>query len=161
MSILMCPLTVPEGVDVVTPAGTISQILLLHVEQQSEHVHKTHKDEVFLRVGDESRKLRFEERLQLEYDRGTRVYETQEIPDCTRMNVTKESTIEGPLPRAIARATEVIGAQLRSFRALNPDTGTFDVISMNPSTKRPSSRSNWPRGTGYGCDGARHRGDGR
>ena len=41
----------------------------------SEQVHATHRDEVFLRVGDEDRRLDFEQRIQLRYDRGDTTFE--------------------------------------------------------------------------------------
>ena len=40
-----------------------------------ERVHATTKDEVFLRVGDSNRKLNFEQRLELQYDRGDTTFE--------------------------------------------------------------------------------------
>ena len=49
--------------------------LFLIVVPPSEQVHATHRDEVFLRVGDEDRRLDFEQRLQLRYDRGDTTFE--------------------------------------------------------------------------------------
>lgn len=197
----------PEYINVPLANWQMGKILLLHVEQ-SETVHKTVKDEVFLRIGDESRKLKFEERLQLEYDRGLREYETTPIPHCTvedldyelmnqwaqklrfdgdplrllvarglatgdneslrlsvagillfaklpttflpsarvrfiryegvkaetgpRMNVTKEITIEGPLPRMITEAISAIKSQLREFSGLDPATGIFESVPEYP-----------------------------
>ncbi|SFQ98538.1 ATP-binding protein [Desulfoscipio geothermicus] len=71
-----------EFVDVIKENGEKDQLLLIHVEQ-SERVHKNRRDEVFLRVGDETRKLSHEERLQLEYDKGEREFEIVEISECT------------------------------------------------------------------------------
>lgn len=40
-------------------------------------------DEVYLCVGDKSKLLRFEERLQLTYDKGKRYFEDKLVPDAT------------------------------------------------------------------------------
>ena len=58
--------------------GEIDHVLLMHV-QQSQKVHANQKDEVFYRVGDKSKKLTFDERLQLLYDKGEMVYENKAI----------------------------------------------------------------------------------
>ena len=42
-------------------------------------VHANQADEVFMRVGDKSRKLTFEERMQLMYDKGERFFEDKQI----------------------------------------------------------------------------------
>ena len=54
--------------------GNDNHILIIHVPA-SPRLHANQADEVFWRVGDKSRKLPFEERLQLMYDKGERNYE--------------------------------------------------------------------------------------
>ena len=54
--------------------GNANHILIIHVPA-SIHLHTNQADEAFWRVGDKSRKLTFEERLQLMYDKGERYYE--------------------------------------------------------------------------------------
>lgn len=51
-------------------AGTGDALLLFRVHP-GEHVHETTKGDVYLRVGDESRKLGYALRRELEYDRGS------------------------------------------------------------------------------------------
>ena len=58
--------------------GTPDHILLMNV-QQSQKVHANQKDEAFYRVGDKSKKLTFDERLQLLYDKGEMVYENKSV----------------------------------------------------------------------------------
>ncbi|MCQ2287353.1 MAG: ATP-binding protein, partial [Bacteroidales bacterium] len=58
--------------------GESDHILLMNV-QQSQKVHANQKDEVFYRVGDKSKKLTFDERLQLLYDKGEMVYENKAV----------------------------------------------------------------------------------
>ncbi|MGM9738937.1 MAG: RNA-binding domain-containing protein, partial [Candidatus Cryptobacteroides sp.] len=62
--------------------GHDNHILLFHVPA-SPRLHANQADEVFWRVGDKSRKLSFEERLQLMYDKGERYYEDSPAYDAT------------------------------------------------------------------------------
>ena len=57
-------------------------MLLIHVPA-SPRLHANQADEVFWRVGDKSRKLTFDERLQLMYDKGERYYEDSTAYDAT------------------------------------------------------------------------------
>ena len=54
--------------------GQPNRVLVLMVHQ-SPNVHATQADEVYYRVGDKSKKLTFDERMQLTYDKGDRFYE--------------------------------------------------------------------------------------
>lgn len=58
-------------VEVVGFDGSPETLLVIDIEPSSR-VHATNKDEVFLRVGDENRKLTFRERQELLYDKGSR-----------------------------------------------------------------------------------------
>lgn len=64
----------PHTLNCVNQRGDPDQLLLL-VIPPSEQVHATTKDEVYLRVGDASRKLSFEQRIQLRYDKGDTGFE--------------------------------------------------------------------------------------
>ncbi|TCL38873.1 ATP-dependent DNA helicase RecG [Anaerospora hongkongensis] len=198
-----------EFADVTKPNGKADQILFLHIEADKERVHETESGEVFLRVGDESKRLNYEQRLSLEYDKGSRLYEDEIIADCrmddldvealtefgkavefagqeweqllyargfarrsdsgpritaagvllfaqnptvflpsarirfiryegshaevgTAMDVIKQEYIEGPLTKLLNRAKDIVGAQLRTFTALNPLDGKFISISEYP-----------------------------
>lgn len=55
------------------------RILAFHVSP-GEHVHETHKGECFLRVGDESRRLNFAQRQELEWDRGAACFDGTAVP---------------------------------------------------------------------------------
>lgn len=69
-----------EKVPCVDYKGRENHILLMHVEP-SIQVHANQADEVFMRVGDKSKKLSFEERLQLMYDKGERFFEDKPVPE--------------------------------------------------------------------------------
>lgn len=59
-------------------------------------------------------------------------YEGVKAETGSRMNVTIEIVIDEPLPKMIPSAWEAINAQLRSFNALNPQTGTFESMPEYP-----------------------------
>lgn len=71
-----------ERVPCVDSKGRDNHVLLMTVEPSME-VHANQADEVFLRVGDKSKKLSFEERTQLMYDRGERYFEDKTVPEAT------------------------------------------------------------------------------
>jgi ATP-dependent DNA helicase RecG len=60
----------------VNDSGDADQLLVIEVAP-SEVVHANKKDEVYLRVGDETRKLTFHQRQELEYDKGQSNFESQ------------------------------------------------------------------------------------
>ena len=49
----------------------------------SPQVHANQADEVYLRVGDKSKKLNFDQRLQLLYSKGARFFEDTPVPNAT------------------------------------------------------------------------------
>ena len=80
-----CAPSVPVTTDYVpcTDAeGRENRVLLMFIPA-SPRLHANQADEVFWRVGDKSRKLTFDERLQLMYDKGERYYEDSTAYDAT------------------------------------------------------------------------------
>ncbi len=71
-----------EYVPCIDEKGRENHLLVMHVES-SAVVHANQADEAFLRVGDKSKLLRFEERLQLLYDKGERYFEDKAVADAT------------------------------------------------------------------------------
>lgn len=72
-----------ERIEVTKPNGKLDEIILLHIEPSVDVVHKTEADEVFFRIGDETVELNFDQRTDLEYAKGSRLYEEQLVEDCT------------------------------------------------------------------------------
>ena len=62
--------------------GNENRILLMEIPA-SQFLHTNQADEAFMRVGDKSRKLTFDERLQLMYDKGERSYEDTAVYGAT------------------------------------------------------------------------------
>ena len=196
--------------EVTNTRGEKDQILILEVFPSEDKLYTNKKDEVFLRVGDENRKLTFEQRKQLEYEKNIRSYESAMVEEClledldkdvvkqfreltnfkgddiwklffarglakrdknqdyhltvagvlcfaeypaafipnakirfirydgikaevgTNMNVTKQVTIEGPLPKQIEEAQRLIEAQLKEFTALDEKSGKFVTVPEYP-----------------------------
>ena len=69
-----------EKVQCIDFKGRENHVLLMHIEPSVE-VHANQADEVFMRVGDKSKKLAFEERMQLMYDKGERFFEDKPVPE--------------------------------------------------------------------------------
>ena len=75
--------------------GRPNKVLVLTVHQ-SQSVHANQADDVFYRVGDKSKKLTFDERMQLMYDKGDRFYEDTPVAgsgaDDLNLKLVKEYT---------------------------------------------------------------------
>lgn len=67
-----------ETIECVDNKGRENHILLIRIPQSGE-LHANHRDEVFIRVGDKSKKVSFDERLQLMYSKGARYYENEPV----------------------------------------------------------------------------------
>ena len=66
--------------------GQPDHVLLIEVLQSNE-LHANQADDVFFRVGDKSKKLNFDERLQLMYAKGTRYFEDTPVPDAAMEDI--------------------------------------------------------------------------
>jgi ATP-dependent DNA helicase RecG len=88
----------------------------------SESVHKNQKDEVFLRVGDENRRLSFSQRQELLYDKGQASYEMREVPEASA------DDLDQPLLEGYANA---VGASdpMRLMRARGLSTNDHLTIA--------------------------------
>lgn len=69
-----------EKVPCVDSENRENHVILMHIDPSTE-VHANQADEVFLRVGDKSKKLSFGERMQLMYDKGERYFEDKAVVD--------------------------------------------------------------------------------
>lgn len=71
-----------EMVECVNYEGKPDHVLLMHIEA-SPMLHANQADEVFLRVGDASKKLNFTDRMALMYAKGVRYFEDEPVTDAT------------------------------------------------------------------------------
>ena len=79
-----------EFVDVMNDAGKPDRLILLHIKPSVDRVISTSKDEVFLRIGDKTRKLTVEEIRQLEYEKGVAHYEEEVCQYATMDDLDQE-----------------------------------------------------------------------
>lgn len=82
-----------ERVPCIDYKGRENHVIVMHIEP-SPQVHANQADEVFFRVGDKSKLLKFEERLQLTYDKGERYFEDKLVPDATIDDLDMEQVKE-------------------------------------------------------------------
>ncbi len=59
--------------------GRVANVLAFEIPPGTT-VHRTHRDEVYVRVGDQTRKLDFDATLELSYDKGASVFDGQPVP---------------------------------------------------------------------------------
>ena len=78
-----------EKVPCIDFKGRNNHVLLMHIEPSME-VHANQADEVFMRVGDKSKKLTFDERTQLMYDKGERFFEDKHVSDADLDDIDME-----------------------------------------------------------------------
>jgi len=94
------------------PGNTDRSLLVLRVEP-GEQVHQTTSGDCYLRVGDESRRLAFAQRQELEYDRGSAPYDGTAVDavvedlDPSQVRAYQEA-IGSSTPRAMLRARSLL-----------------------------------------------------
>ena len=79
--------------DCIDQHGNENRILLMDIPA-SQFLHTNQADEAFMRVGDKSRKLTFDERMQLMYDKGERFYEDTAVYGATIEDVDLDAVAE-------------------------------------------------------------------
>ncbi len=73
--------------------GNPNRILLMDIPA-SQFLHTNQADEAYIRVGDKSRKLTFDERMQLMYDKGERSYEDTAVYGATINDIDMDAVAE-------------------------------------------------------------------
>jgi ATP-dependent DNA helicase RecG len=82
----------PRLVTCIDRTGEANELLVIEVEP-GDSVHANQKDEVFLRVGDENRKLNFSQRRELLFDKGQASYEAS--PSGASLAILDRPLLEG------------------------------------------------------------------
>jgi ATP-dependent DNA helicase RecG len=89
--------------------GNATDLLILEVEP-SESVHANQRDEVFLRMGDENRKLTFTQRQELLFDKGQASYEARPMKGAKLADLQNDlvqqyaDAVESPDPHRLLKA---------------------------------------------------------
>ena len=138
-------------VDCVNQDGEDDHLFVIDVSP-GEQVHATTKDEVFLRVGDSNRKLNFEQRLELQYDRGDTTFEASVPPSARDLALNAEAVSEyaellsHPEPERLLRARALVDLDDR------PNAAGLLLFGTAPQRAFPQA---WVRVTRY--EGAERR----
>lgn len=134
--------TVPVKIDLVACAnsrGAQDHVLVMTV-QPSETVHETANGQCFLRVGDETRKLSFAHRQELEFDRGRAKYEAQRLPGRTMRDL--DASLVSAYKKA-AGATAPTPQFLASRGLLTPHldvtNGAYLLFAKAPQDEFPNA----------------------
>src|SRR3954453_18166223 len=96
----------PQLVGCVDRDGDPNELLVFEVEP-GDTVHANQKDEVFLRVGDENRRLNFTQRQELLYDKGQSSYEAGRsgaLLDSVKEDLLENYAVGAHLPKRLLEA---------------------------------------------------------
>jgi ATP-dependent DNA helicase RecG len=111
-------------IECVDEAGKANRLAVFDVET-SQQVHANRKDDVFLRVGDENRRLSFAQRQELLYDKGQSTFESSVVPGAQLADLDDE------LLRSYAEAVNHPDpARLLSARGLVTRAGELTIASV-------------------------------
>lgn len=147
---IMCCTPVPKFttriIDVVNTRGEQDQVLIIEIEPSIDRVVRSVKDgAVYLRVGDESKKLTHEQITALEYDKNERAFEDQVIAgatiDCVDIDVAEHYM-------KLRKATGSVESVLETRRFLrNGELTTAGVLlfSKSPASFLPTARVRFNR----------------
>lgn len=125
-------------VNCVNSHGQPDELLVVEVET-SELVHQNRRDEVYLRVGDENRKLSFHQRQELLYDKGQAAFEATVVRDAA------VSELDQPLldnyARALSHPNPIRLLQARGLmsRAREVTIGSLLLFGADPQRRYPEA----------------------
>lgn len=131
-----------DTVPATAPNGNEVQLALIEVEP-SDVVHRMTSGEVFLRVGDETRRLRETQLRELEYDKGQSAYDGQ-----PPLNASRDDLDSGLVARYVAAlgpqtkaedALEARGLLVRKSGALLPTVAGILLLSASPQRFFPEA----------------------
>lgn len=110
-------------VSVVNDKGEDDELLIVDVDP-SDRVHANQRDEVYLRIGDETRRLTYAQRQELEFDKGQSTFEARPAASVQRDDLDEE------LVRAFARRVgHPDGDRLLRARGLQGRDGKVTVAA--------------------------------
>lgn len=127
--------------DVTNNKGLPDQILIFDVSSSSGKVIISHDDKVFLRSKDETLELAFEKRLQLEYEKGQRVFEDQTVESADFDDLDRELLEQYRQKLKTKRSIEQV---LRAKHLITKDgkltNACILLFGNNPTSYFPNAR---------------------
>ena len=118
--------------------GTPDALLVIEVES-GELVHTTHNDQCFLRIGDESRKLNYQQRLELIYDKGQAQFDARPLPNVSVDDLDQPlldnyaSAVGHPDPERVLNARNLL------TRDGKMTAGAYLLFGKNPLDEFPEA----------------------
>lgn len=115
------------------------ETLLLFEVPPGETVHETTSGEVYLRVGDESKKLSFHQRKELDYDRGAAHFEAEPARDHTLDDLDQPSLEDYCRAIDVADAERALRARSLLTRGGTPTVAAVLLMGQDPQLLLPQS----------------------
>ena len=125
-----------EMKECVNSDGQPDHILLMHVEA-SPLFHVNHADEAFVRVGDKSKKLNFNDRLALMYAKGVRYFENEPVADATMADLDLDFVREYCKRIGYAKSPEEYLRENKKFVTLKKGKEQVSVAAILLFGKNP------------------------
>lgn len=131
-----------EVIDCVTAAGKPDQLAVIEIES-SERVHTNRRDETYLRVGDENRRLGPLEAQELRYDKGESTFDAALVPT-SGLDVLDTELVDSFARRVRAKVSnEVVlcarGLAAKRGKAVRPTNAGILVLGRTPQTTFPEA----------------------
>jgi ATP-dependent DNA helicase RecG len=122
----------------VNSRGEPDHLLVFDVDP-STSVHRSRRDEVFLRVGDENRRLTYSQRRELEYDKGQTWYEATPVSDATWAEVDEALTASYADAMGAPDARRLVQARGLVDTADRLTIGALLLFGLEPQGRFPHS----------------------
>ena len=139
-----CPVYNCEIVDIINNKGEQDSILLFYIESTQNFIIRNNKDEVYVRQGDSSIKLNFEQVRSLEYEKRERDFETEIVDlssvndiDYDMVNIYKEKLGTDMSPDEVLKARGFLVEKNGNFHLTKSGMLLF---GKNPSVYLPGAR---------------------
>ena len=130
--------------------GNENRILLMEIPA-STYLHTNQADEAYIRVGDKSRKLTFDERVQLMYDKGERSFEDTAVYGATLDDIDMDAVADyaklvgyGKTPLQYLRENNGFVTTNKNGEE-NVSTACILLFGKNPQTFFPRARTRFIR----------------
>lgn len=125
-------------VECVNSAGVADHLVVVEIEP-SDHIHTNKKDEVFLRVGDENRRLTFAQRQELLYDKGQASFETTPARDAAFDDLDQQLLASYAAAVNHPEAHRLLAARGLLDRAGQPTAGAILLFGSEPERWFPEA----------------------
>ncbi len=122
-----------------TSTGQSDHVIVISV-QPSEVVHETADGQCYLRVGDETRKLTFAHRQELEFDRGHAKYEAQRLAGRTLVNLDGGLVVSYKKAAGASAPTEqFLASRGLLTQQLEVTNGAYLLFARHPQDMFPNA----------------------